>query len=351
MFFTKKVDSKFALVGSGKVLCFFARRLIELNFPKPIIISWDRKKHKRDQLLLSGSSNFESIFDLAVEYEINLYEIESINSPESFEILKSENIDVVFSLSSRWIFSKELINLFSPNILNIHGGFLPHDRGSVVYSKILNNISYAGATIHQVTPDIDAGPIFLRKKKEISDKQPTITIHTNEMHRLCFELLDELLIKIINNEEIEEIHQEISEGVYMPQPYTELNGLINWDWKILYLERFLRAFGSPMPGAWTFFKNEKISITDYEIILSDISFHPFYYGRVVNVNNKKYAKVICNGGFVVIKSIFYRGKTSKAGAVLKVSDVLYSSEKELLDAKISSMRTLSMPLPLNYKNS
>ena len=60
MIFPGVKNSRFALIGSGKVLCYFAKELIRLGFPKPIIITWFKEKHKRDEKLLENNI-YESI--------------------------------------------------------------------------------------------------------------------------------------------------------------------------------------------------------------------------------------------------------------------------------------------------
>ena len=48
---------KFGLIGSGKPIVDFTRLLIKNGFPKPIIITWHKSLHKRDQVILKDTKN------------------------------------------------------------------------------------------------------------------------------------------------------------------------------------------------------------------------------------------------------------------------------------------------------
>jgi methionyl-tRNA formyltransferase len=57
------------------------------------------------------------------------------------------------------------------NILHVHGGFLPDYKGSTTnYYSILKE-NYIGASSIFLTPEIDSGPIILRKKFNVPDKR------------------------------------------------------------------------------------------------------------------------------------------------------------------------------------
>ena len=57
-----KKKIKFCLVGSGKLCVEFARLLLDNGFPSPVIITWSKKQHNRDQILLKNNKNYEDIF-------------------------------------------------------------------------------------------------------------------------------------------------------------------------------------------------------------------------------------------------------------------------------------------------
>ena len=59
------------------------------------------------------------------------------------------------------ILSENFIKSFSKPILNIHPSLLPSFRGLNTYQRALNAGSLIhGATVHQITKDVDQGPIL-----------------------------------------------------------------------------------------------------------------------------------------------------------------------------------------------
>jgi methionyl-tRNA formyltransferase len=346
--FPKHDVAKFCLVGSGKVLTSFAKMLLDNDFTPPILVTWDKRLHERDFKLLEGNNNYENIFNFAEKNNLDLIQADNINDPSIIEELKRKGVNVVFSISSRWIFREIIIDAFKGLVLNIHAGYLPRDRGSVVYSKILNKISELGVTIHCITPQVDAGPILMRVKKSIEVNNPTIDEITSVNIGLSNDLLEQFLDRIINHEVFIPETQDIDSGIYMPQPYTEINGFIDWKWKVQHIESFIRAFGHPMPGAATFYKNREIKILESFIENIDIEFHPLYFGRIVNITQEGFAKIATQGGLLVVTKIMVDGCEIIPGEQLKAPNVLYTPFDVLERARIEDKNSLQMLPPASH---
>jgi methionyl-tRNA formyltransferase len=308
-------------------------------------VTWDRKKHARDEELLGVNPNFVNIFDFAKSHNFELLETSDVNAPTFVERLAQCDVDAIFSVSSRWIFTEHFITKMRGWVFNIHAGYLPNDRGSVVYPKILNNIKYAGATIHFVTPSVDGGPILLRAKERFASNKPSIDEVTAKNIKLSLDLLKQFLAKVENKKTFTTTPQDMNEGVYMPQPHTETNGYIDWSWKAEQIEAFVRAFGKPMLGAATFYKNKKIRVLDVSIVSCVTEYHPLYYGRIVGINDDGCARVITNSGILIIKKISENNVEVSPDFILKPPNILYTPMKILEEARLSTTTSLNMSLP------
>ena len=76
-------------------------------------------------------------------------------------VLKEKNIDIICLAGFMKILSENFIKSFSKPILNIHPSLLPSFRGLNTYQRALNAGSLIhGATVHQITKDVDQGPIL-----------------------------------------------------------------------------------------------------------------------------------------------------------------------------------------------
>ena len=85
----------------------------------------------------------------------------SVFEEKTLHVLKEKNIDIVCLAGFMKILSDNFIKSFSKPILNIHPSLLPSFRGLNTYQRALNAGSLIhGATVHQITKDVDQGPIL-----------------------------------------------------------------------------------------------------------------------------------------------------------------------------------------------
>ena len=85
----------------------------------------------------------------------------SVFEEKTLHVLKEKNIDIICLAGFMKILSDNFIKSFSKPILNIHPSLLPSFRGLNTYQRALNAGSLIhGATVHQITKDVDRGPIL-----------------------------------------------------------------------------------------------------------------------------------------------------------------------------------------------
>lgn len=76
-----------------------------------------------------------------------------------------EGFDLVISAHCKKIFPPELVN--NVRCVNFHPGFNPHNRGWYPQVFGLLNGQPLGATVHEMTEEIDGGPIIARQRVEL----------------------------------------------------------------------------------------------------------------------------------------------------------------------------------------
>jgi len=346
-----KKKIKFCLVGSGKLCVEFARLLLDNGFPSPVIITWSKKQHNRDQILLKNNKNYEDIFIFSEKNDIEIFEVDNINNISSINILKKRNVNIIFSVKSRWIIKDHFINEFNGYVINIHQGNLPKERGSVTYQKIMNNIHIAGVTIHLISPTIDGGKILYNKTKKINEKRPTIDLMNSINMGLSITLLKQLVSDLKARKEIVEHNQDNDQSIYMPQFNTELNGAIDWDWTAEEMDRFIRAFGPPMPGAFTFYKNKKISLLESKVEKTNHRYHPYFNGRIVTIKNDGSMRIITKDDYLIINRIQYKQFDGLPIEIIQMNSnaVLFTPIDILERARIEFTHSLNMPSPHKEK--
>ena len=86
---------------------------------------------------------------------------DSVFEEKTLDVLKKKNIDVICLAGFMKILSENFIKSFSKPILNIHPSLLPSFRGLNTYQRALNaGCLIHGATVHQLTKEVDQGPIL-----------------------------------------------------------------------------------------------------------------------------------------------------------------------------------------------
>tara|TARA_Y100000996_G_scaffold45964_1_gene31689 strand:+ start:541 stop:1134 length:594 start_codon:yes stop_codon:yes gene_type:complete len=93
------------------------------------------------------------------------------------EILLRYNVDLILLIGFMRILSDWFCTKWDEKILNVHPSLLPKYAGGMdknIYKEVLKNKeSKTGCTIHFVTNELDAGPIFVQKQCSI-DPEDTI---------------------------------------------------------------------------------------------------------------------------------------------------------------------------------
>ncbi len=340
----KKNKYKFVIFGKIIHTDFFIKLLDKWGFEKPlVIISLDNEYH-RDERLLTPYNLYSKIEDLAKDGLCDLYKLESVNNNETIKLLDQYNVNIAISINCRNIIKKNIIDYFDGLIFNLHDSYLPNERGGALNTwRILNGINEVGNTIHYLEEGIDTGPVVVQSKVKIEKQQPVTIDYLIAEKTNCEKILEEFINIIKSESDIPSKEQDNDSSYYYPRLYTEINGIINWDWDIESIEKFIRAFSTPYPGAFTYFQNKKINILECRIESENNNiFHPFSNGKIVTVMDDKSVRVIVGGKSLIIEKISIDGKHMLPGDILSIKYNLYSPLDELVYAKNHVPSTLSM---------
>ena len=296
-----KNDSNFALVGHGKHICYFYKRASKILKKRPILITHKKIKHKRDLILNKNNKIYDNIFKLK---GAKIYQINDFNSKKTIQILKKNNINYIFSFSSRFIFKKKIINLFKNKIINLHPSILPEERGAGTFTnRILNRQFFVCATFHLINEQIDSGSILLKTAK-IKIKKDSLPIDFLKKTNDCYKTLTNKLIETIKKERnIKLTKQNNFKKTYFARYDSNINGVIDWNQKGEFISDFIRGFSKPYPGAKTniFFKKKIFEVRIFNSRFKKLktSYHPFLCGKIFYQDKKK-IKVITLDGFIIV---------------------------------------------------
>ena len=335
---------RFTIFGKIVYTDHLIKELAARGFPTPVVIVSPDVEYLRDKKLLTPYGLYGDLEQLASQKLAKVYKMENVNCGEVIKILSEHDCNIGFSTSCRNIIKKMIIDYFKGEIFNIHDSYLPDERGGALNTwRILNGIDSAGDTIHYLDEGIDSGNVVLQCRVNVKKASPKPVDYLIAEVDNCKKLLNQFLDLLLKEDKVSSVPQENNKSFYYPRLYTEQNGLINWDWDIVHVERFIRAFGTPYPGAYTYYNGKKMHITDSFIDTSvRQEFHPFCNGKIVTVLDDQNVRVIAGGKALVLTEINVDGKIIKPGKYLSTKYTLGSSEKDIEKARFYVPTTREM---------
>ena len=117
---------------------------------------------------------------------------------EILKLLKKKKINLICLAGFMRILSKNFIQSFKGQILNIHPSLLPKYKGLNTHERaITNKDRYSGCTVHFVTAKLDSGKIIIQKKVKINKKDTPRTL-ANKVLAEEHKLYPEAILKIIS---------------------------------------------------------------------------------------------------------------------------------------------------------
>ena len=117
---------------------------------------------------------------------------------EILELLKKRKINLICLAGFMRILSKNFIQNFNGQILNIHPSLLPKYKGLNTHERaITNKDRYSGCTVHFVSAKLDSGKIIIQKKVKINKKDTPRTL-ANKVLAEEHKLYPEAILKIIS---------------------------------------------------------------------------------------------------------------------------------------------------------
>ena len=117
---------------------------------------------------------------------------------EILKLLKKKKINLICLAGFMRILSKNFIQSFKGQILNIHPSLLPKYKGLNTHERAIKNKDrYSGCTIHFVTSKLDSGKIIIQKKVKINKKDTPRTL-ANKVLAEEHKLYPEAILKIIS---------------------------------------------------------------------------------------------------------------------------------------------------------
>ena len=188
------------------------------------------------------------IAQISQKLEIDYEETVNINSPETIELIRLLNPDVIVVIAfGQWLGSA--LQKLPVRIINLHSSLLPKYRGAAPINwAIIKGETESGVTVIEINDTWDGGAIVARESLEIGETETA-----GELHDRLAALGPALVAEVLG---------EMEAGVYEPLPQdesqackapkmTKSDGQI--DWTAPAAEIKCKILGMwPWPGAFCF---------------------------------------------------------------------------------------------------
>lgn len=181
---------------------------------------------------------------------------DSMTDPQLIETIKEWAPDFILVVGWYHMIPKVIRNI-AP-VAGLHASLLPdYSGGAPLVWAIINGEQKTGITFFMFDNGIDSGDIIAQKTERICLNDTIATLYARiEEHGLS--LLEENLPEIAKREVVL-TPQDNTKRRIMPQRKPD-DGEIDWNWSSLQIYNFIRAQTKPYPGAFTFFKDERLTI-------------------------------------------------------------------------------------------
>lgn len=244
---------RIAVIGRTKMLLDSAMRALELKHEIPLVIT-----SKAEEFYSVTESDFESFAEkIGAEFRC----ANTLNNDAIQADMKSAKCDLAISMNWPTLINANALNLFPFGIFNAHPGALPRYRGNACPNwAILNGEKSVGLTVHQMEPDLDAGPVFISSELAINERT-----YIGDIYKWLGEAVPDAFTSLLGKLESGAAHSvPQSEMAVTPlrcYPRRPSDSKINWSNSVEEITRVVRASSKPFSGAYSFLESgEKISI-------------------------------------------------------------------------------------------
>lgn len=216
-----------------------------------VVTQPDRPKGRGQQVTPPPVKN------VAIEHGLNVLQPESASTTQFYNEIISRKPDILFVVAFGQLLRKDLLEIPSWGVINIHASLLPRYRGAAPINwAILNREEKTGLTAMKMDEGLDTGPILFQERIEIAEDDTAGSLHK----RLAF-MSSEFSVKLLNllrDGRIQEVPQDHSMATYAPKIERKMSQ-VKWSQPGVVISAFIRGL-DPWPGARAVLNGKEIKL-------------------------------------------------------------------------------------------
>lgn len=274
-------------------------------------------------------AGWEDLAKLAKVLDISYKGFSKINDQENFLWAIEKKPDIIFAVGFSQLLHEDWFSVSKMGCIGFHPTKLPLGRGRAPLAWITLEQSYGSASFFLMGKGADDGPVFAQSIFKVDENDDASIVEKKILYHID-KALDEWL-------------PDLKKGLWNPVPQCdhlatyygvrkEEDGLINWNDAAPYVNRLVKAASYPHPGAYTYFKDKKLTIwscaIEMEIKIKGV------IGRILLKNSKNNLLIQTGNGLLWVEKYSFEKTDSTENTVINVGDKLgYNLEDEIYNIK------------------
>ena len=210
-----------------------------------------KKKARGQRILSSPVHQYAEKLKIPVRHPMNLDEGKEHN------FIKKINPDIVVAVAYGQIIPEKLLDKSKILFLNIHASILPKWRGAAPIQRAIMNLdNETGISIMKIVPKLDAGPVMMKSKINISKD-----INCEELSKKLSALGAKLILDslgLIEKNKANFVAQNENEATYAKKIKKD-ESKVNWNHSAKKIIAKINAL-HPNPGSWLDYNGSRIKI-------------------------------------------------------------------------------------------
>ncbi len=198
--------------------------------------------------------------ELARELSCPFFCDANINRPSYSQLARESGAEVAISVNWIGLIGQKMLDVFAHGLLNAHAGDLPKYRGNACPNwAILNGEEEVVLTIHQMSVDLDAGPVVLKREFPLTEETYIADVYRFVETNIP-EMFGEALAGLANGSLSPVPQSDAAEDSLRCFPRLPRDGEMDWTKSAADLARLVRASADPFAGAYSFMDDEKVIV-------------------------------------------------------------------------------------------
>ncbi len=231
------------MLGTGDFALPTFEHLCQTGHGVVALVTQPDRPQGRKQLLIPSR-----IKQAALARQIRVEQPEDVNAPESLELIRSLDSDLLVTAAYGQILSADLLSIPPLGGINLHGSILPAYRGAAPVARAIERgETETGVTVIRMTPKIDAGGMMAFARTPI-DPNETAGELEDRIALLGAPLVAEAIATLVAGS-AKILPQEQSKVTKAPKLHKE-DARIDWTRSNLEVHNLVRAM-QPWPVAST----------------------------------------------------------------------------------------------------